>query len=335
MMQNNKWKDYLLKSSLPLEFEARKILEKLGFWTRSEHSYLRENENSILTEFSYDIDAETKIKEHCFQFLIECKYRDDSTNWLFLPEEYNHSTRGIGTTDFLNTNDFLYIKKYNDFLFKILNVIKVSPLCSKGIEVNSNGQNPKSIEQAIAQLSYAICDKVISAMNDQLDALAEIELSPKGEIESNLFIYHHIPIILTTANLFRLKKNATIETIKNADEISKIADQHEILLVEPNTSLDLKNYNYKKLSEFEKKHTTDLLNNLLKKKEGSKTFNFESYKEEISNFPKGIIVIKHSKNGTGFQKLLKALHEIIAPSKKTKNILQKLSFEIDKLTESE
>ena len=71
IMQNNKWKDYILKSGLPLEFEVKKTLDKLGFWSKSEFSYMRENENNLSTEFSYDIDSEMHIKEHCFELLIE------------------------------------------------------------------------------------------------------------------------------------------------------------------------------------------------------------------------------------------------------------------------
>jgi hypothetical protein len=317
-MQNNKWKDYLLKSGLPLEFEVKKVLDKLGFWSKNEFSYFRENENNILTEFSYDIDSEILVADHCFELLIECKYRDESTNWLFLPEEYNDSTRGIGTTDFRNTNDFFYPKEYSD-LFKVLNIIKVSPLCSKGIEICTTGQNPKTIDQAISQISYGIVDKVILAMEKQL----------KAE-EEELFIYHHVPVIVTTANLLRLNKNVTIESIKAANEIHELSSNHDILLVEPTLSLDLKKYAYRKLSEFEAKYTSDYLNERLNPKFKKHGRDFAYYKDEIASFPNGVVVMTHSQNGQSFKKLLNAFWEIAQPSKKVTDKIEKLFSDVDK-----
>lgn len=304
-MQNNKWKDYLLKSGLPLEFEVKKVLDKLGFCSKSEFAYLRENENNILTEFSYDLDSEILIKEHCFELLIECKYRDESTNWLFLPEDYNESTRGIGSTDFRNTNDFFYPKDYNDKVFKYLNLIKISPLCSKGIEICSTGPNPKTIDQAISQISYAVVDKVILAMEKQL----------KGNQEE-LFIYHHVPVIVTTANLFRLNANVTIESIKGANNIQELSSKHDVLLIEPTISLDLKKYAYKKLSDFEAKYSKEYLNKCLNSKFKEHGRDFEYYKDEIASFPNGIIVMTHSQNGHSFKKLLTVFKDIVQPSKK-------------------
>ena len=318
-MQNNKWKDYILKSGLPLEFEVKKTLDKLGFWSRNEFAYVRQNEDDIQTEFSYDIDSEILIKEHCFELLIECKYRDESTNWLFLPEEYNDSTRGIGTTDFRNTNDFFYPKKYPDF-FKMLNFIKVSPLCSKGIEICTTGQNPKTIDQAISQVSYAMVDKVILAMEKQLKADDE-----------ELFIYHHVPVIVTTANLFRLNKNVTIDNIKKSNEIEEIASKHDILLVEPTVSLDLRKQAYKKLSDFETKYSKEHLNEKLNPSFKEHGRDFEYYKNEIADFPNGIIVMTHSNNGQSFKKLLTAFREIVQPSTRLLKRMKKVMGDIKAL----
>lgn len=61
----NKWKNALLKSSLPLEYIIANRLNKLGVYIAGEFSYLRTNENGIKTEFSTDILA--------FKFLEENK----------------------------------------------------------------------------------------------------------------------------------------------------------------------------------------------------------------------------------------------------------------------
>ncbi|WP_259068965.1 hypothetical protein HDF24_05940 [Mucilaginibacter sp. X4EP1] len=314
---NNKWKEFLLKSGLPLEFEVKKVLDKSGFWTKNEFSYLRKNENEVLTEFSFDLDAEILIKDNLFELLVECKYRDESTNWLFIPEEYNDSTRGIGTTDFLNTNAFFYTKKYFDLHYTMLNIIKVAPLCSKGIEITTTGNNPKSIDQAIAQLSYGIVDKVILAMERQLSDDDYFHL-----------IYHHVPIVITTANLFKLKKNTSINSIKNASQISDLATAYDILLIEPSSSLDLKNYAYKKLNDFEEKYSKKYLNERLDKKFKERGRDFEYYKNEISGFPNGILIVNHALISKALKKLLLAFNEIAQPSQNLKNQLSKLSHDI-------
>jgi hypothetical protein len=324
-LNNNKWKDFLLKSGLPLEFEVKKVLDKSGFYTKSEFSYLRKNENEVLTEFSFDLDAEIRIKDNLFELLVECKYRDESTNWLFIPEEYNDSTRGIGTTDFLNTNSFFYNKEYFDLHYTMLNIIKVAPLCSKGIEITTTGNNPKSIDQAIAQLSYGIVDKVILAMEKQLS---------NDEDDYFNLIYHHVPVVITTANLFRLKKNTNINSIKNASQISDLATAHDILLIEPSSSLDLKNYAYKKLNDFEEKYSKKYLNEQLDKKFREKGKDFEYYKNEISEFPIGILIINHALISKALKKLLIAFNEIAAPSQKLKNQLSQLGHDLLALTVS-
>lgn len=304
---NSKWKDFLLKSGLPLEFEIKKVLDDFGFWSRSEFSYLRSDEKNIVNEFSFDIDSEKDIEKHRFELLIECKYRHESTNWIFLPEEYNKSDRGAGTTDFRNTNDFFFKEDYSDF-FKLLNFKTVAPLCSKGIEISTTGQNSKSITQAIAQLSYGIVDKVINGMKIQLDS----------EEEYDHKIFHHIPIILTTANLRRLKPEQSISTIKNASTLDEVSDQEDILLIEPKISLELKRYNLDKLNSFEAEYTTEKLNRNLHQRNKIHQRDFEYCKNFIAEeFPQGILVIQHNENNSGIKKLNDIMEEIVKPKPET------------------
>lgn len=47
-----KWKDALLRSSLPLEHIIAQKLSKIGIYVSGEYTYLRPNEDGINTEFS-------------------------------------------------------------------------------------------------------------------------------------------------------------------------------------------------------------------------------------------------------------------------------------------
>lgn len=44
---------------------------------------------------------------------------------------------------------------------------------------------------------------------------------------------------------------------------------------------------------------------------------FKYCKQLVSQFPNGILIMKYTKNGNCFKKLLKVLHEINFPSQKT------------------
>ena len=303
---DNKWKDFLLKSGVPLEFEIKKILKDLGFDSYSEHSYLRKDENNIVNEFSYDINSTLKIDNQLFELMVECKYRDESTNWIFIPEEYNESDRGAGTMSFLNTNDFFYKKEFPDF-YKLINFDILAPLCSKGIEINSSGQNPKTITQALHQLCYGIIDKVTEGMKQQLDENEDTEH----------LIFHHIPIIITTANLYRLKNSVTISEIKNADNFESIATREYMLLLEPKISLELEKYSYQKLDFFINEYGIEKLNSKLHKKNKIHNWTFKDHQKMISrDYPEGILVIQHEQDNKGLSALIKILNEIARPSKK-------------------
>lgn len=47
----SKWKDSLLKSSLPLEHIVSEGIERQSFYVAGEYVYQKPNENNILTEF--------------------------------------------------------------------------------------------------------------------------------------------------------------------------------------------------------------------------------------------------------------------------------------------
>ena len=51
------WKESLISSGLPLEFELVKRLEAKGCLADFEYSYFRLNETNIERQFSYDVDA--------------------------------------------------------------------------------------------------------------------------------------------------------------------------------------------------------------------------------------------------------------------------------------
>lgn len=236
-MAETKWKDYLLKSGLPLEYEVKEILDKRNCQTHFEQSYLRPDENNVINAFSYDIKSAYIPELNYFDMLIECKYRDPSTNWVFLPS-YTTAFGQLASTSFVHANDHFTQEYKHPFSFN--SIPSIAPVCSKGIEITSDGQNPKSISQAVAQLSYAMAEAMVEGMTSQIT----------GETGTTEHIFYHIPIIVTTANLFRLKENIDIDTIKKTDKLEDISTKEDYLVLKTHNGKDLEQHNMNVFTEF-------------------------------------------------------------------------------------
>ena len=294
---SNKWKDFLLKSSIPLEYEVKQFLDKYGCVSNYEYTYLKQDENEVINEFSYDIDSSYIKDNHFFELMIECKYRDSSTNWIFTPENYGGIDE-IEHFSFINPNDhFTQSHKFSGLDFE-----PYAPLCGKGIEINTNGQNPKSITQAINQLSYGMAEKIIAGMEHQIEKLL-------GTTE---IIFYNIPIILTTANLFRLKENVTIKEIKKASEITEISTKEDCLVIKTPTGKHLENYNLAKFAGFIEKYGVEELTKKLKSFNNDIGFVCSVIAESYS--PSAMAIIQFTEENDGLKKLFNYLNEVVNPT---------------------
>lgn len=300
MESSNKWKDFLLKSSIPLEYEVKKILESKGCVSNYEYTYLRKDEFEVINEFSYDIDGAYISKNNFFELMIECKYRDESTKWIFTPENYG-GINEIQHYSFINPNDYFT----KDYKFNRLDYAPLGPLCGKGIEIHSKGGNPKSITQAIAQLSYATADKITSGIEHQIDKLL-------GKTEH---LFYHIPIIITTAKLYRLKDNITINQIKNCEDIELIASNEDCIIFESNIGSHLENYNLQKFADFTNTYGRKKLEKHLNSFNTDLDFVFSVIAKNYS--PSAIAIIHFSNDNIGINKLFDFLNEVVTPTNKT------------------
>ena len=100
-----KWKDRLLSSSFPLEYEVGKILTSNNFYVDYDYAYKR-HDDTLEKEFSIDIKAggyypfeiNSPVKIN-IDMLLECKYRNPNVSWLFfsdinISEFSNFSSKG-------------------------------------------------------------------------------------------------------------------------------------------------------------------------------------------------------------------------------------------------
>jgi hypothetical protein len=228
------WKDFLLRSGLPLENDVKRYLEQKGCVSSFESSYLRLDENRVEKEFSYDVDATYIQGVNFVEFMVECKYRHESTRWIFLPHEYNDFEEVL-PNDFMHPFDHFVAE---EFPFKGYLSDKLAPLCSKGIEIATNGANEKSISQAVHQLSYAFAEKVAGAIENQVF---------KSLVDDHIFF--HVPVIVTTAELLRLREGVTLEEIKEASDIAEVAESLDCLVLNTPSGLHLQRHSREIISE--------------------------------------------------------------------------------------
>lgn len=290
------WKDHFLSSGLPLENDVKKALVEKGCVSAYEYSYFKPDENLIEKEFSYDLDAAYIKDKHFFEFMVECKYRHESTKWIFMPANY-------GGFKEMHGNDFLHAFDYFvdiTFPYKVSYPIELAPACSKGIEITSRGNNEKSITQAIHQLSYAFAPKITSSIEHQVYNLLAHE-----------HIFYHIPIIVTTAQLYRVKDDIDIENVKKASILDDIAEQHSILIMENNIGVQLEKYNSKCFKDVREKIGDDLL--LEKNRSFAK--NMSHFFSVMAKYycPKAFIIMKYDKSKSAISHLFKYIDDIINP----------------------
>lgn len=216
------WKNHLLSSGVPLEYSVLRIFEELGIRDAGEYRYERKTADGVAQVFSVDVHAKKVDPRRglYIECLVECKYRHDGTNWIFVPKEYGEIfRRGPNFADLFVTMDQCCADRKLDR--SVLEKFEDTyPLCARGIEILPDDSNPKSIEQAVQQLRYAVVAKAIDALEWQFFW---------GDSPTPMYVI--IPIIVTTAELWRLRVGMTVEDIRSAGEITEVADPHDVLVL--------------------------------------------------------------------------------------------------------
>lgn len=278
---SSKWKSHLLKSSLPLEYSVTQALREIGFSSPREFRYERPNEHGITTTFSIDLRGTLSLNSERVRLeaFIECKYRDPTTNWVFLPESF----AGKDSVDFVDT--YVMLDKLNEawlFNSELVNSFAGKYLaCGKGIEITTSGANPKSITQAIYQLKYSMIQSAKEAMIDQLDDF----------LGNTKLVHVLVPIIVTTADLWRLTPGSTVESITRAEEIGDVAEKTDILFVQERPDNELIRFSQHKLwdemGDFDKERMADRLKEI---GERSPKYFFRRFSER---YPSVFVVIHY------------------------------------------
>ncbi|MDR7867898.1 MAG: hypothetical protein RIN56_13915 [Sporomusaceae bacterium] len=227
------WKEIFLSSGLPLEHDVRQTLEELNISHPSEYKYERLNENGIPITFSTDIfgqkEYDSKLKLNIF---IECKYRHDNTKWVFTPDRYEffycEFCETFTSLDILSTYKLNY-GRFNNQEYS---------LCYKGVELLRDNSNPKAIKEGIQQLKFAVIDNLIHSLDIQLASFG---------YKTPIFVL--VPIIVTTAELWRIKEGLSINDIRQAKNIEEVAEQKDIVILRETPDNELNRFTREKFKE--------------------------------------------------------------------------------------
>ncbi len=214
--KNMKWKDRLLSSSLPLEYEIGKILTEKNYIIDFDYSYKR-HDNQLEKEFSIDLKANNfypigkyKRKFIITDLLIECKYRNPNISWLFL-NDFNNK-------EYSNFTHKGVIKFFDEFsLFHSINnrtFFPTADLCLKGVEINTNNGevHDKGIIHGINQLVYCMPQIILSYIKSTFsDHLSDVDP------------YILCPILVTTADLRIINEDFSILNVHQTDSLDSIS----------------------------------------------------------------------------------------------------------------
>lgn len=239
---NSKWKTGFLKTGLPLEYVTSNILDKLGHSIFGEYPYIRPNEKKELTEFSVDlrsykcVDAEDKLI--ILSMLVECKYRQPGTSWIFSPYPND-----IIPTGLLNSTEDLVPVRIG---YTAVNKFeKDIGYCVSGIELSNDGTgNTNGAKHGVFQLRFAM---PILLKNDLESSLERTFYDGKN-------IDLSCSILVTTADIRVIKKNLQLNDFTNADNLDEVTEIKESIILNETPGPQLQEFADSIANDFLSKH---------------------------------------------------------------------------------
>jgi hypothetical protein len=292
------WKDLLLSTGLPLEHDVKKYLEARGCIASHEYTYLKPDEQGHEKQFSYDLDAAYIRDEHFVELMVECKYRHPTVRWVFAPDTFEGPDE-VYATAFLHPFDHFVSAC---FPFKCEFPRSLAPCCSKGVELTSDGANDKAITQALSQLAFGFAPKLASAIEHQVLRLLGSN--------SNM-IFFHVPVIVTTAKLFRLCENVTLNAIRDASTFEEVSNEEKCVLVKYRPGVGLQNHNLQALREVEARLGEETLRSAIKTFTDDLPHLFSVLSDRS---PRLVIVISVADGWQAFDDFFSYINDVLAPS---------------------
>jgi hypothetical protein len=232
-----KWKSKLISSSLPLEFEAAKILVAKGFTISSDFSYAR-NDAGVVKDFSVDLHAMAYLpfsnpqnisSTAKLELLVECKQRLKDISWLFLPSH----------RPFFAYNDFGYALCAEDQFSQLFFPYHATAyfekpmcFCYKGTEIDEKNGSvyDAELKHGIAQLQYALPRLYVERVLEDI----------RYDYATRPFLF--CSILVTTANLFVAHESLVTADVEKSSSLKDIAHQVPYLIFISDYGPDFKSH---------------------------------------------------------------------------------------------
>jgi hypothetical protein len=227
----DRWKDDLLKSSLPLEHLVAEKLERKNLLIAGEYPYIRPNGQNIETEFSADLHAYVLFRSSSestnksrLNFLVECKYNYPGVKWVFSPH-----ARGQGEPLSIHTLE----QRDNDVsIDSPRNLYLNLPICNHGICLHNSGSDLNAITHGLDQLRYAMPNLVLQEAGKMQGFRVNIRLERSFACL----------ILVATADLYVLKPDQNLEAYRSTKTLDDVAAQVDTLIVAQERGPSLQKY---------------------------------------------------------------------------------------------
>ncbi|HUW81274.1 MAG TPA: hypothetical protein VMZ31_00600 [Phycisphaerae bacterium] len=257
--KQDKWKEALLRSGVPLEISVAQALSGREWFVHDELSFtvVRPDKSTVVR--SVDIHAWWSSPVAELRVLAECKYRRDGIKWFFVGNPCAQLDRTAWVTSCL-VGPFVPPWYYDGpcvfppvvyFAHRPRNPNDLLlPVVRKGVEIIPGDQgsdkvakssDESRIKTALYQVRYGV-----AAVQYGFPPLAKEELD--SYVSSHHF-HFTIPMVVTTAELFILKDQIGVKEVRGAQDIEEIAERSPALIVRGNLDRELRTYNQLLLEE--------------------------------------------------------------------------------------
>ncbi|WP_299528950.1 hypothetical protein [Ulvibacterium sp.] len=324
----NKWKTGLLKTGLPLEYVTSNILNNIGHEIFGEYPYIRPNESRELKEFSVDLRTWKCLDDNdkliILSMLVECKYRQPGTSWIFSP--YPSDSYPIGILN--STEDLVPVRIESKSVWKFERSIGY---CIGGVELtNDGGGNTNGAKHGIFQLRFAM---PVFVQNDYENAL-------ESNWSEGRFIDLSCGVLVTTADIRVIKPNLDLKDFNLASDLDDVSELKEAIILNEKAGPQLQEFADSLADELIEKHPeleqrlSDIDNVLIGKEWKNRTApDIDTIKRSIGYSTERILIINEKHLGKTIKNLEKAIIKDIKKEKVYGKVIETNDgFKITKLS---
>jgi hypothetical protein len=222
--KDHNWKKHLLRTSIPLEYQAARALTQQGF-SVSAYPYSR-LDNGTEKEFSVDVRGVTSYgppeiphPPAALDVLVECKHRDRGATWLFLPQPNGKS---CGLHEALQYVDLFSPLFVHDVWW--FDETYQTKFCYAGAEIgvsadseekkqSSERTRESQLKHGVRQLQYALPS--IVTLRARWVAFHDLDEN---------FPFFFVPILLTNASLIIAKPDFGVPAVEAAKSLEEIGE---------------------------------------------------------------------------------------------------------------